>query len=747
MADAVPGRRFVHLFQWGRAVPYAEVAISPDLPLRGTFSYHIPAGMPVTAGDVVLAPFGRRQLPAIVLSVTEQLTYTGETRDLLCPGEPALLPHQLALAQWLAHEYQARVAACVALMLPPAAFERFREAVRWCGAAVSEELSPADRRIAARIQRSGVAQMAALRRSFGGEVDAAVARLEGLGLAVRRMLLPPPAPVTPGAEPPSPPPPLAPAQAAAVAAIAGSMERQLGMTYLLHGVTGSGKTEVYLAAIAAAERLGRRALLLVPEIALTPQTTARVEGRFPGRVAIAHSGLTAAQRARWWHEVRAGRACVVVGARSAVFAPQPELGLIILDEEHEASYKQYDPAPRYHARAVALQLAALTGATVVLGSATPDVVSYWHAEQGAYDLLLLPDRVGPPTDDAARSSPSMPAISVVDLAAELRAGNRTIFSRALDRALHETLRAGEQAILFLNRRGAASFVLCRDCGHVPRCTACLVPYTYHSGVERLRCHHCNRARAAPVDCPQCASPRIRYLGLGTQRVEEEVRSRFPAARVLRWDRDVARTAADHERLLGMFAGREADVLVGTQMIAKGLDLPGVTLVGVVTADIALNLPDYRAGERAFQLLTQVAGRAGRGAQPGRVIIQTYAPQHYAVQAAARHDYISLYYAEIRQRQRAGYPPFGRLARLLYSHTNAQRAEEEARRLARELAEQRRLRGLPGVEIIGPAPAAFERLKGRWRWHLILRAAQPGELLAAVELPRGWSVDIDPASFA
>jgi primosomal protein N' (replication factor Y) len=338
----------------------------------------------------------------------------------------------------------------------------------------------------------------------------------------------------------------------------------------------------------------------------------------------------------------------------------------------------------------------------------------------------------------------LPSVQIIDLAAELRSGNRGIFSRALDDALTAVLRNGEQAILFLNRRGSASFVLCRDCGHVPRCTGCLVPFTYHAGVERLRCHHCNRTRRVPATCPACGSGRIRKLGLGTQKVEEEVRARYPAARVIRWDRDTARTAADHEAYMAAFARRDADVLVGTQMIAKGLDLPGVTLVGVVTADIALNLPDFRSGERAFQILAQVAGRAGRGERPGRVIIQTYSPGHYAIQAAARHDYEAMYREEIAVRRKAAYPPFGRLARLLYAHTNDHRAEEEARRLAREILGERDRLGIPGVQVIGPAPAFMEKRAGRWRWQLILRAADPAEILASVTLPRGWTVDVDPA---
>jgi primosomal protein N' (replication factor Y) len=780
---------------------YAEVAVASDTPFSDAFTYSIPDGLTLSPGEAVLVPFGRKELPGVVLKVSEHSAYDGQTRDVLLPGERVLLPAQVELAHWLAQHYLAPIYSCVALMLPPGVPRRLTETVEWAGCPVPSGLSPADMRLAERLASSGRASPAALRRTFGGEADTAVARLVGLGCARRLVALAQPTPLD-GAEARSPvrPPPLTEAQAGAVAAITRAMERRERSVFLLHGVTASGKTEVYLAAVESARACGRRAIVLVPEIALTPQTVARFEARFPGQVAVSHSGLTPAQRYRQWLDVRAGRCTVVIGARSALFLPQPDLGLIVLDEEHERSYKQQDPAPRYHARDAALRLTAFAGATAVLGSATPDVVSYHRAERGRYTLLELPRRVGstpnppapfpareggdgrasadfaarrdrpppPHAGPAAESAPNegeprglavdagvvgipaaaddrLPVVSIVDLAAELRAGNRGIFSRALDAALTATLRDGEQAILFLNRRGSASFVLCRDCGHVPRCAGCLVPFTYHAGADRLRCHHCNRTRRLPAACPACGKARIRFLGLGTQKVEEEVKQRFPQARVLRWDRDAVRTAADHAVMMDTFARREADVLVGTQMIAKGLDLPGVTLVGVVIADIALNLPDFRAGERAFQLLAQVAGRAGRGDRPGRVIIQTYSPDHYAIRAAARHDYAAMYHAEIAARRKAGYPPFGRMARLVYAHTNPARAEHEARRLAAELRAERDRLGIPAAQVIGPAPAFLEKHRGRWRWQLVLRAADPAELLSAVALPRGWSVDVDPAA--
>jgi primosomal protein N' (replication factor Y) len=516
--------------------------------------------------------------------------------------------------------------------------------------------------------------------------------------------------------------------------------------FLLHGVTGAGKTEVYLRALQAAVELGKRAIVLVPEIALTPQTVRRFAERFPGRVAVIHSGLSDGERHDQWHGIRDGRYDVVIGARSALFAPQP--GLIVVDEEHEWTYKQHDPPPRYHAREVAEQLARITGATLVLGSATPDVVSYHRAQSGHYRLLRLEERVRATVAADGRvelaTGPALPPITVVDLREELRTGNRSIFSRALQLALRRTLDRGEQAILFLNRRGAAGFLQCRDCGYVPECSSCDVALTYHRDSDRLVCHQCNRRRRVPGQCPVCGSARIRMLGVGVERVEEETRRLFPEARVLRWDRDVTGRRGAHERILAQFLAGEADVLVGTQMLAKGLDLPFVTLVGIVSADVGLHLPDYRAGERSFQVLTQVAGRAGRAALDGQVILQTYTPEHPAVEHAARHDYDGFYRHEVELRRRAGYPPFSRLVRLLFQHTSATYAFEEARRVERLLREERDRRGLD-IDIRGPAPAYVARIRGRWRWQIVLRGLDPAELVRDLAVPPGWSIDVDPVT--
>ncbi len=406
---------------------------------------------------------------------------------------------------------------------------------------------------------------------------------------------------------------------------AGVLRPGIAAGFLIHGVTGSGKTEIYLHAIAEVLALGRQAIVLVPEIALTPQTVARFAGRFPGRVTVIHSGLSQGERYDVWRKVREGAYDVVVGPRSALFAPLPRLGLIVVDEEHEPSYKQDAEVwgsfkTFYDARPTARRLAELVGGIVIFGSATPSLENYYAAQQGELTLLNMPRRVighGVIVDGAPDRLPvaysEMPPVEVVDMRLELRAGNRSILSRSLQAELHATLDAGQQAILFLNRRGSSTFVMCRDCGAVQKCPRCDIPLTYHERAQLLVCHHCNRRYPIPTVCPACSSKRIRYFGSGTQRIEDLVHEIAPRARVQRWDADTARGRGGHEQILERFAQHEADVLVGTQMIAKGLDLPLVTLVGVVAADVGLYLPDFRAGERTFQLLTQVAGAPGAAA--------------------------------------------------------------------------------------------------------------------------------------
>lgn len=530
---------------------------------------------------------------------------------------------------------------------------------------------------------------------------------------------------------------------------------------LLHGVTGSGKTEIYLRAVEATLATGRSALVLVPEIALTPQTIRRFLARLPGRVGVLHSQLSAGQRYDTWRRCRSGLLPVIVGARSALFAPLPRLGLIVLDEAHDESYKEQSQPPRYDSRSTAMAYARLLRAVCLLGSATPDVTLTYQAERGLLRRLSLPQRIlshrtrlhaqaarfqvtpAYRPAEAEAETIELPPVHLVDMRQELRAGNTSLFSRALQQALCETLQAGQQSILFLNRRGTSTYVFCRDCGHVLHCPRCNVPLIYHGAAEQLLCHHCSYRRRLPSSCPDCGSSRIRQFGAGTQKVEAEVRRLCPEARTLRWDWDVTRAAGAHDLILAHFAAHRADVLIGTQMIAKGLDLPLVTLVGVVSADTSLNLPDFRAAERTFQVLTQVSGRAGRGLLGGRVILQTYQPEHYAIRAAVGHDYQAFYQEEIARRRQLGYPPFRRLARLVYHHLSENRGRVEAERLAVAIRQSIRERDAQ-ADLIGPAPCFFRRIRGEYRWQVVVRAADPLPLVPD-PLPEGWQLDVDPVS--
>ncbi len=538
--------------------------------------------------------------------------------------------------------------------------------------------------------------------------------------------------------------------------------------FLLHGVTGSGKTEIYLRALEAALAPGKRAIILVPEISLTPQTVRRFAARFPGRVAVWHSQLGEGERYDTWRRARLGLVDIVIGARSALFAPLPNLGLIVLDEEHDEAYKQDPPqSVPYHAREAAIRYARQLDAVCLLGSATPDVVTFYRARRGDYHLLELPLRimgharklqeqaekfhVTPAYHalSAEAQTIDLPPVDIVDMRQELRMGNLTLFSRKLRAQLTEVIGRGEQAILFLNRRGTATFVFCRDCGEPLKCPNCDTTLTHHGAAQQLICHHCGHRQAQPERCPNCRSPRVKYFGLGTEKLAEAVQAEFPQAVVLRWDRDVTRTKGAHELILRTFSTQQANVLVGTQMIAKGLDLPLVTLVGVISADVGLSLPDYRATERNFQLLTQVAGRAGRGLLGGRVILQTYLPEHYVIQAAARHDYAGFYQREITYRKDLGLPPFRRILRLLYRHPNSAKAEQEANILAAQL----RLRlqdartadpQLANTDLAGPAPAFFSKIANAYRWQIIVRGPDPAALVRGLSL-KGWIVDVDPLS--
>ena len=518
-----------------------------------------------------------------------------------------------------------------------------------------------------------------------------------------------------------------------------------GPLILLQGVTGSGKTEVYLQALEICLRQGRQALVLVPEIALTPQTVERFASRFPGRVSFLHSRLGRGERFDVWRRVQAGQVDALIGPRSALFAPLSRLGLLIMDEEHDDSYKQDaeewgSSSVFYDARRVAEEMARRAGALMVMGSATPSMQILQRVLQGEVAREVLPQRVG-------RAAAPLPAVELVDMRQELMAGNVSMFSLALQQQLKATLAQGEQSILFLNRRGFHTFVMCRACGGVMDCKHCTTHLTYHQNAHQLQCHTCGRYEPVPKICPACHDKRIRFLGAGTEQIQQRLAELAPRARILRWDADVTRAQGSHQEIMERFRSHQADVLVGTQMIAKGLDLPKVTLVGVLAADIGLFLPDFRAPERTCQLLIQVAGRAGRSERGGRVIFQTYNPEHYAIQAAVHHDYERFCRRELAFRQEQGYPPYRRMARLLYRGRNQADVRTEAVKMKKAMV--RALRALDdagaALDVQGPFPPFRERVKGHWRQQILILDADPARLLRALDIPKGWRVDLDPVS--
>lgn len=664
----------------------AEVAVFAGVrgPAR-TFTYGVPDGLALEPGHLVRVALGPRAAAGVVVAVDVPAP-AAELRPIeaLAQPVPVLRPYQLELARWIARRYRCPLADAVRAMVPPGLARRARVPVRTRARA---RRIPAELTLA---EDDGVrdAEATAAQRWALDEIGRA---LEGQGGA-----------------------------------------------FLLHGVTGSGKTEVYLRAAAAALAHGRGVIALVPEIALTTQVVARFVARFGERVALLHSALSEGERLDEWRRVQEGAADVVVGSRSALFAPLARPGLVVVDEEQEPSYKQ-ESDPRYHAVDAAIELGRICGAAVVLGSATPRVTTYAAAQAGEIRALPLPERV---------SDLRLPPTTIVDLRLELRAGNRATLSSALRAALTKSVAKGEQAILYLNRRGYATVVLCRDCGFVVPCPACEIPYAVHAAGPsggasgRMVCHRCGRTEAsAPERCPSCGGARIRQLGVGTQRVEDDVRAVVPGARILRLDRDAVRRKGAHAAAFELMRSGRAQVIVGTQMVAKGFDLPGVTLVGVVNADTILNLPDHTSAERTFQLLTQVLGRSGRGSAGGRGILQTYLPDHYAVRAAAAHDYVAFAEAELAARRRFGHPPFGRLVLLQTAAKQQATVERRADALARALREA----GTGDADVLGPAPAFAAKKAGTYRAQIVLRGSRPDALLDRVAIGAEWSIDVDPVT--
>ncbi|MDD5440459.1 MAG: primosomal protein N' [Candidatus Omnitrophica bacterium] len=528
-------------------------------------------------------------------------------------------------------------------------------------------------------------------------------------------------------------------QGIALARITETITKKRHEVFLLHGITGSGKTEIYLQAIARVLEYGRTSIVLVPEISLTPQALERYKARFGDRVAVVHSGLLGSVRYREWERIRTGEARIVVGARSAIFSPVRDLGLVVVDEEHETTYKQED-APRYHARDAAIERGRLASCPVILGSATPSLESYYAAMNGRYELVRLTRRI----DDRP-----LPRVKVVDMRMEVATRKKVVmFSKMLVDALTRVVGEQQQAIVFLNRRGFSTYINCRSCGYVMKCRRCDAIFVYHFDQKKLVCHYCNARVDAPDICPQCKGAYVRYLGIGTEKVESELARLVPGARISRMDRDVTAKRGAHDRILDEFKHKKIDILVGTQMVAKGHDFPNVTLVGVVNTDVTLNLPDFRAGEKTFNLITQVAGRSGRGDMGGEVIIQTYAPDHYAIKSAEKHDYETFYRQETVSRQALGFPPFVHLVKLTFRSRTEKKAFDAAVLCADVLK-----KNMPGeITVVGPAPAPVARVRGYYRWNILLKAVNRSIMTASLKkavekMPRHHgvyvAVDVDP----
>ena len=727
------------------------------------FDYYIPGALQgkVLPGMRVSVPFGPREIEGVVLELAndsvlprERIKPVHRTLDLV----PSLLPCMLELAVWVGQEYHVPLAHGLRLMLPSEMRrERVQEKHRFFASlAVPREDAQAfvkDTKakrqallMEALLRRPGSVLATEVLRETGCD-HGVLRRLEELGLVAvtqekverRPMVVADAAhrsPFTPTAE-----------QSRAIAAIEAGLARHQGK-FLLFGVTGSGKTEVYMQCAQKAMEAGQGVIMLVPEIALTPQMIARFTARFGDGVAVLHSKLSPGERHDEWQRIRNGEARMVIGARSAVFAPVENLGLLVVDEEHEESYRS-DSTPRYDAVEVAKRRCEREGATLVLGSATPSVCRYYQAEGGEYRILNLFQRIG---------AQIMPKVEIVDMREELTRGNRSVFSGALAESLDQCLKKGEQAILFLNRRGHSHFVSCRACGFVCKCEQCDLSMTWHQADNTLHCHYCGLTQKAPQTCPQCGSGYIRYFGGGTQKVEEEFMKRFPEAKMLRMDADTTRTKDAHTKLLEVFRKQEAQVLIGTQMIAKGLDFPMVTLVGIMAADLSLHVPDYRNAERTFQLIAQVSGRAGRAERPGKVVLQTYSPDHFSIQTAAIHDYQGFYDEEILRRRLGDFAPHGRFMRVLVTHENPEAALKDAA-FVRDKTKAWLAQNPSVAEDVlhmedGEAPV--NKIQGRYRAQLLVKTREFEDIrllenamadILKTGMPRGSStvLEINPSS--
>ena len=742
---------------------------------REPLIYRVPAALlaKLSPGTRVMVPLHQRQVSGVVLSIVDESPHR-EVKDLsdILDDQPIVDAELLKLAQWISQYYLVPLGEVVATILPPNSrreSQRLVTLLQYDAVPVDDIEGEILRELS---KRKGKVSLKVLIRSLSGRrIARALAKLEFRGVIsqtehlakIRRrqvhlLSIPDPdidAPATLE---------LNSQQALAMGTVAAGIDHGGFETFLLHGITGSGKTEIYLRAIAYARERGRRSIILIPEISLTPQLLDQMHRRFPGKVGVLHSGLTGAERwAQWWRILR-GEVDVVVGARSAVFAPLANIGLIIVDEEHDSSYKQ-EEGLRYNGRDVAVVRGKQLGCAVLLGSATPALESYENCRQGRYKLVEMTQRV---------EQRPLPAVETIDMRYQFvksavpeqpsgslqknakRPPKPRLMAESFIAAVKQNFLDKRQTLLFLNRRGFANFLQCGLCGHVWHCPHCSVTLTLHLRRRMLACHHCDYSRVMSDVCPECKNQSLAPVGTGTEQVEEAFRELIPEARVARMDRDTTRKRGSQEVLIRRWEQGDIDILIGTQMITKGHDVAGVTLVGALSADLSLNLPDFRAAERTFQLLSQVAGRAGRGSEPGRMVIQTYSPDHYAIQHLPGHDYKGFFAIESEFRRALNYPPFAKLINLRFDGPKAEEVEKRARSVAAQLRElqAREPKFNPGIEVLGPAAAPIEKLRDRFRWQLLLKGKNSASLLEFASHARKLSpdgrigrlqIDVDPYS--
>ena len=735
---------------------YAEVAVDALILEPKTYTYSIPKDMDVSVGQMVQVPLRNQFVDGIVTDIKDSvdLSYVKPINKADDIGS-LLDSHQIYLARWISDYYFTSLYTCLALMLPPTFTNRsqqFLQAQKSDIPYIPEDL------------------FAALGKNlkFRGKVDQLKNSLSKDSVIILNKLIKSKN-ITIQWEWANKIPMISEIdkssifeeksdnknfiltdyQQEAVQKLTDEIKSNKFSVNLLHGITGSGKTEVYLRCIKECLHLNKRVIFLIPEISLIDQVVQELEKRFPGKIAIFHSSMKATEHKKVWWQINSDKFEIVVGPRSSLFTPIKNVGLIIIDEEHEWNYKQEEPNPRYNARSVAMIKGENLNATVVLGSATPDIITYHRAKiMGSINMFELPYRI---SDQSVNISPNsrndnLADVEVVDMKEELQNGNTSIFSTSLLDNINQTVNMNEQVILLVNRRGTSVSLRCKSCSEIVSCSSCNAVLTYHSSIDKLICHLCNRKYNTNYKCKQCESTHIEMLGFGTQRVVSEIKEHFPNLSVARWDRDISQENRHDPEVLRDFANGNAQMLVGTQMVAKGLNIPNVTLVGIVLADIGLFIPDFRSSEKIFQLIYQVVGRSGRGEKPGKGVVQTYFPENYVIDLASSQDFSSFYDIESKFRQVHNLPPYSRIIKLVYSHFNSQTAQKEAERMKRELMQIRSKWDYWYIDVSGPVPSFYNKLRGKYRWQIILRGPNPRDIINRIKIPDNWVIDVDPLSF-